>query len=306
MQWLKKGLINLDSCLGQGWRFSHAAVPSPILLDDCIRVYVNFFDEKRIARVGYVDLDINNPSKVIDFSKEPLLDLGAPGTFDQDGVLQCSVVKLSDSQYYMYYVGFEVENKIRYRLLSGLAISNDGGKTFNRAKQTPILERTDKELFFRGGPFVVRDKDKFRLWYVAGSTWITLNDKEMPVYTLNYQESIDGIHWQDEGEIIIDPRNNDEYGFGRPYYFISNGKHYLFYSTRSKDHGYIIGYAKSNDGVNWQRDDANVGIHKSSSGFDSEMICYAAPIEVNGKVLMFYNGNDFGRDGFAYAELVSW
>ncbi len=305
MQWLKKGLINIDSCLGQGWRFSHAAVPSPILLDDCIRVYVNFFDEKRIARVGYVDLDINDPSKVIDFSKEPLLDLGIPGTFDQDGVLQCSVVKLSDSQYYMYYVGFEVESKIRYRLLSGLAISNDGGKTFSRYKQTPILERSDKELFFRGGPFVVKEKDKFRLWYVAGSSWITLNGKEMPVYTLNYQESPDGIHWQDEGQIVIDPRNDDEYGFGRPYYFVSGGKHYLFYSTRSKDDGYIIGYAKSADGIHWQRDDAEVGIQKSASGFDSEMICYAAPIEVNGKVLMFYNGNDFGLDGFAYAELVS-
>lgn len=306
MKWLKKGLINLDSCFGQDWRFSHAAVPTPILLSDRIRVYVNFFDEKRIARVGYVDLDINEPSKVIDFSKKPLLDLGAPGTFDQDGVLQCSVVKINESQYYMYYVGFEVENRIRYRLLSGLAISNDAGKTFTRAKQTPILERTDKELFFRGGPFVIKEKDKFRLWYVAGSSWITLDGKEMPVYTLNYQESPDGIHWQEEGQIIIDPRNADEYGFGRPYYLVSAGKHYLFYSTRSKEDGYIIGYAESNDGINWQRDDANVGIKKSVSGFDSEMICYAAPIEVNGKVLMFYNGNDFGRDGFAYAELVSW
>ena len=124
MQWLKKGLINLDSCLGQGWRFSHAAVPSPILLNDRIRVYVNFFDQKRVSRVGYVDLDIDDPSRVIDFSKEPLLDLGAPGTFDQDGVLQCSVVKLSDSQYYMYYVGFEVENKIRTYFDDNLSVKN--------------------------------------------------------------------------------------------------------------------------------------------------------------------------------------
>ena len=58
--------------------------------------------------------------------------------------------------------------------------------------------------------------------------------------------------------------------------------------------------------MNWQRNDSEIGIAKSNSGFDSEMICYAAPIEVNGKVLMFYNGNDFGLAGFAYAELVSW
>lgn len=305
MKWEKKGLINFPN-LGQSWSKTHVMVPTPILLKDRIRVYANFCAENRVARVGYLDLDINNPSQVIAYSKDPVLDIGIPGTFDQDGVLQCSIIQESEEKFLMYYVGFEVENQIRYRLLSGLAESNDGGLTFTRIKNTPILERSHQELYFRGGPFAIKDNGKYRLWYVAGSSWIEINGKAMPVYTLNYQESSSPDQWQESGQICINIASENEFGFGRPYLFKHHGKYFLFYSVRDKTEGYLIGYAESNDSYNWIRKDKEVGIHKSKEGFDSEMICYAAPIAVGDKVYMFYNGNDFGRDGFAYAELISW
>ena len=99
---------------------------------------------------------------------------------------------------------------------------------------------------------------------------------------------------------------NNEFGFGRPYLFKKDDKYLLFYSIRDKKEGYIIGYAESDDGHNWIRKDDQVGIYKSETGFDSEMMCYSSVIEVKNKIYMFYNGNDFGRDGFAYAELISW
>lgn len=37
--------------------------------------------------------------------------------------------------------------------------------------------------------------------------------------------------------------------------------------------------------------------------FDSDAIMYAAPLDVDGTLYVFYNGNDFGRDGFAVARL---
>lgn len=305
MKWQKKGLIKLPN-LGQAWSMTHAMVPTPILLGEKIRVFVNFCDENRIARVGYVDLSASDPSQVIAYSKTPVLDIGEPGTFDQDGVLQCSIIQESASKLLMYYVGFEVENKIRYRLLSGLAISENGGETFTRVQKTPILERSSEELFFRGGPFAIKEDGKYKLWYVAGSEWILIDGKEMPVYVLKHQESSRPDLWQGMGEICIDIEADNEFGFGRPYYFKHANKSYLFYSIRDKKEGYVIGYAESDDGSSWCRKDNEVGIYKSSDGFDSEMICYAALIEVQGKVYMFYNGNDFGRDGFAYAELIEW
>jgi hypothetical protein len=199
-----------------------------------------------------------------------------------------------------------VENKIRYRLLSGLAISEDGGESFTRIQKTPILERSPQELFFRGGPFAIKEADKYKLWYVAGSEWIDIEGKDMPVYVLKYQESNRPEDWKDLGETCIDIEFDNEFGFGRPYYFRRANKSYLFYSIRDKKEGYVIGYAESDDGKAWIRKDNEIGISKSTGGFDSEMICYAALIEVKNKIYMFYNGNDFGRDGFAYAELLEW
>ena len=64
---------------------------------------------------------------------------------------------------------------------------------------------------------------------------------------------------------------------------------------------YVV--TESADGVKWQRQDERVGIAASESGWDSEMICYAAVIDVNGRRLMFYNGNRHGESGFGAAEL---
>jgi hypothetical protein len=40
----------------------------------------------------------------------------------------------------------------------------------------------------------------------------------------------------------------------------------------------------------------------SASGWDSRVICYPALIRQRDKLLMFYNGNDMGVDGFGVAE----
>ena len=84
----------------------------------------------------------------------------------------------------------------------------------------------------------------------------------------------------------------------------------MWFSTRgsfnfrenSKD-AYRLGYAYSNDLINWTRKDVSVGIDVSSEGWDSEMLCYPHIVKTNGKYIMFYNGNGFGKSGFGYAEL---
>jgi len=51
------------------------------------------------------------------------------------------------------------------------------------------------------------------------------------------------------------------------------------------------------------RSDEEVGIGKSESGWDSEMIEYCYYYQHGGQKLLFYNGNGFGRTGFGYAVL---
>jgi len=303
MIWDKKGFIyKADG--RYTWATSHAMVPTPEISGrNEIRIYLNFCDNSGIGRVGYIDVLLKNPSVITNISSKPIIDIGKEGTFDENGVLATSIVKLPDGRRFLYYVGFELGVKIRYRLLTGLAISEDGGKSFFKFRRTPILERSDKELYFRCGPFVLFDDNKFKLWYVAGSSWVVVDGKAKPSYLIKYSESDDGINWPSEGKVCIDIAGDDEYGCGRPYVVKNKNKFQMFYSIRSKDSGYKLGYAESDDGILWSRRDKDVGINVSSSGWDSQMVCYSAVLDIGNSRYLFYNGNNFGESGVGYAIL---
>jgi hypothetical protein len=66
-----------------------------------------------------------------------------------------------------------------------------------------------------------------------------------------------------------------------------------------------MGYAESSDGRQWTRMDGRLGLDVTPGSFDSDAIMYAAPLDIDGVLYVFYNGNDFGRDGFAVARLES-
>ena len=56
--------------------------------------------------------------------------------------------------------------------------------------------------------------------------------------------------------------------------------------------------------IDWVRKDYLMNLDVSQNDFDDKMICYSSIIEIDDKIIMFYNGNDFGKTGFGYAELV--
>ena len=64
---------------------------------------------------------------------------------------------------------------------------------------------------------------------------------------------------------------------------------------------YRPGYAESKDGVHWQRLDESLDFSLSDEGWDSEAIAYPYVREIEGKLVMLYNGNGFGATGFGYA-----
>ena len=76
----------------------------------------------------------------------------------------------------------------------------------------------------------------------------------------------------------------------------------MWYAYRG-DH-YKIGYAESHNGIAWNRQDEDVGIDTSVSGWDSEMIEYPYIHDHKGVRYMFYNGNQFGKTGIGLAKLV--
>lgn len=307
MQWKKYGVVWKPDGQ-QPWARGHAMIPTPVRIDeDRLRIFLCCRDGENRARPGFVDVSAADPTEVLYVHPDPLMDIGAPGTFDEAGVLPTSVVPLPDGRIYMYYAGFELGHRIRYRLLTGLAVSEDGGLTFRRVRQTPVLERSDAELFFRCGAYVAHDSEtsRFRLWYIAGNAWEEIDGKSMPVYDMRYLESDDGIAWADEGQVVLSIERADEHGFGRPWVVAGDDGYQLYYSIRRRSlRAYRMGYAESRDGLDWIRRDEALSLDVSPEGWDSEAVMYAAVIESKGKTYLFYNGNDFGATGFGVAERI--
>jgi sucrose-6-phosphate hydrolase SacC (GH32 family) len=71
----------------------------------------------------------------------------------------------------------------------------------------------------------------------------------------------------------------------------------------NRERSYRIGHARSDDLVDWTRNDGDPGLDVTEGDWDSDMLCYPHVFECKGKVYLLYNGNEFGRYGFGLAVL---
>ena len=302
MKWQKRGLI-YGPTGDSDWAKHSALQPTPYLnsATRSIRVFSGFRDDEGVSRVGFVDVSAEMPSKILAVSPKPALDLGIAGAFDENGVVPCAVTE-REGRLFLFYAGYQLGRKVKFCVFSGLAISEDGGELFTRYSQVPVCERTDNELLFRVIYTMMFDEGKWKAWYGGGSNFDTEDDKQYPRYNIRYAESPDGIHLSDDFRVCID-LSGDEYRVGRPYVIKENGTYKMFYGTGTKYGGYRLAYAESADGIKWVRRDKDVGIDVSPTGWDSEMQAYPGIVNYEGQTYMFYNGNDYGRQGFGYAVL---
>src|SRR5687768_15568343 len=102
MKWVKRGLVFSPS--GQyDWVASHAMLPvADHLSGDLYRIYFSGRDKLNRSLTGYVEVDINQPDKILALSPEPVLGLGQLGAFDDNGVSPCWLVN-HNQQKYLYY-----------------------------------------------------------------------------------------------------------------------------------------------------------------------------------------------------------
>lgn len=303
MRWRKLGLVYCPPG-DQVWARGYAHLPTPYLLDDqTIRVFFAALDDRKFGRVGFVDVRADQPTKVVRGSIEPALDLGDLGTFDDCGTVP-SCVTVIRGRPALYYIGFQRAERVPYMLFTGLAFGRPGLERWDRHSCIPILDRTEREPFSRSAPCVLFISGECRMWYWSCFRW-TPTDGGLPHYNnaLFHARSADGITWASDVEPCLAPALPDEYALGRPAVVRDGGRYRMWFSARSHSRAYTIGYAESDDGLRWDRDDRRAGIARSEAGWDSEMICYPAIIDVNGRRFLFYNGNRHGASGFGMAEL---
>ena len=134
------------------------------------------------------------------------------------------------------------------------------------------------------------------MYFVAGTEWV---HKDLPRYNIQYAESHDGKHWNQTGHVCIDYSSDDENALARPYVIKDNTCYRMWFCHKGQE--YRFGYAESEDGLNWVRNDDYAGIDVSKSGWDSEMIAYPCVFECDDYVFMLYNGNNYGYDSLGWA-----
>ena len=308
MTFTRKGKILDADTLRLPWFSKNAMVPVPWRKSDStIRIFLTLCDERNVGRIGYVDVDASDPGRILDYSKTPLIDVGAPGTYDDNGVVTSSVLE-ADGRLYQYYSGYELSTKIPYKIFCGVAESLDGGETFRKLNKASILPPIDDELFNRCAPYVRRDRSGgYRMFYLGddGNTWRTdRNGHKVPMYTLKTLHSESPTRWPLEAGTLVMPfQTEEECGITLPNIWEDGGKFKMIYSIRRVNAGYTLGYAESDDGVRFVRRDEELAFAGERGEWESEMMCYAELIAVDGRTYMFYCGNHYGMGGIGWAEL---
>jgi len=312
-KWKKEGSIfNPIVLQGKNWMYEYAQAPSAVIFPEFLRV---FFASRPapenglyVSRMAFIDLDRSNLFKVVNICKQPILELGRKGTFDEFGTYPISVA-IDGEQIRAYYAGWTRCESVPFNAAIGLAISNDGGESFHRLGEGPVLSYTPDEPFVIGSPKVRKFNDKWYLWYSAGKKWVANNGQHQPIYKIRMAVSDDGVNWEKQNrDLIADVLESNECQASADVFFY-RGKYHMFFSYRynldfrSPGRGYKIGYASSTDLLNWKREDNRAGITMSEYGWDSESVSYPFVFVLDEKVIMLYQGNEIGRNGFGFATL---
>jgi hypothetical protein len=157
LTWQKLGQVfEPDTSTNPAWMIEYAQAPNGILLMDKLRV---FFCSRTapdsagqyVSRVGYVDLDPDNPRNVLGISEEPVLDLGLPGSFDEHGTYPFSAVVTGDTVTAIYG-GWSRCSSVPFDVSLGLAKAKLSDLKFEKVGKGPVLTKSLHEPFVVSSP----------------------------------------------------------------------------------------------------------------------------------------------------------
>lgn len=296
MSWRRLGLVFRPDG-SEPWLASHAANPVAVPLDGSVcRVFFASRDVRNRSHVAAVDVDVE-AARVVD---GPWLVLapGRLGRFDDHGVYASSVVDLGDGRWRLYTTGWNPSlTPPLFYTAAGIAESEDFGRTFE-SRESPILQRSEVDPWMVSQPSVRREGALWRMWYISGLGWDDVDGRLVSRYHIKYGESDDGLEWRREGRVAIELVDGER-NIARACVVRSAGEYEMWYS-RAGDAGYALGYARSHDGLEWERRDGDAGLDGRPGEWD-EAIAYPWVVECAGWRYLFYNGRGFGRDGLGLA-----
>jgi len=296
----------------------HAGVPFAMVSPkdpSRLRVYCTTRDSQNRSCPTYFECAEADPTRILKEPTQTVMELGDLGAMDDSGIMSSSVVPLEDGRLRLYYIGWTPAKTVSHKLSIFAAESSDGGESFQRVSRAPVRHLSKREPFFSTAPFVIKLKeDLWRMYYVCCTKWEVINGHPEPSYRVHTVTSADGLNWPDEGTVAIDYKEGEMEAIGRPCVWFQEGKWHMQYSFRllggyrnNPSAAYHLGYAISDDGVQWEirNQDAGIPISENVEDWDGVMATYSHVIQTKSGTYSFYNGTGFGQTGIGCARLKS-
>ena len=157
---------------------------------------------------------------------------------------------------------------------------------------------------------MIHHDNRYAMFYIAGTAWkVTKNETDLQrVYKIRLAFSEDGVTWNPVLKNVISDSIGSNECQALPSVAMIKNEFIMSFCYREMTNfrvngrgAYQLGFASSSDLQKWSRDDALIEIGRHESGWDNGMRCYPNINSVNGRTLILYNGNDFGKDGFGLA-----
>lgn len=284
----------------------------------------------------------DNPFEWNLVSSRPMVGPDPSDNIRDHGVGFPFVLRRDDAPWLMYYATWgtwappeELSNR------TGLAISRDEGITWDVIKELvlPLGEPGSYDAGLTGSVMVIRDKPtKYLMWYTAGERYIRFGKRNRGIVHVGMAESDDGITWRKRDKPALSARLDgaDPYEavVSKPAVIKIGDVYHMWLSVyamspdsmpstkvpskyeRSGDQdrsqweritrneqGYRIEYARSTDGVTWERVPDRRVLALAPGGFDEKNQSYPAVVDMGSQLWMFYVGDEFGRTGIGLATL---
>jgi hypothetical protein len=276
-------------------------LPTPLVMGDRVRVFYAACDAEMRGRIFFADFEREPPFALIAVSPQPVLDVGAAGSFDCDGVNPSQVFE-AEGRLALLYIGWRRgPAEAPYTLCAGLAFSDDGGRSFERWLE-PLLPPREGERLFRTAPFLNREAQGWRLLYIGGDRFVAGESGRMtPVYSLMELRGANPWVWSGPGRVLMAPDvEAGEVGFGRPVVVRRDGEaERLMVSLRTRS-GYRLMESDMPEGPAVRRVLTPV-IPGPFEAWERQMTCFGAPCVAGANELLFYNGNGYGLSGLGLA-----
>jgi predicted GH43/DUF377 family glycosyl hydrolase len=287
----------LDIGSAGSWDDRGASHPRVLFDGTVYKMWYSGFDGSNI-RIGHATSpDGINWTKA---AENPVLDLGAQGTWDAVWV-ENSMVLFDGTSFQMWYYGRDANSIHRI----GYATSSDG-VTWDKYSGNPIIEPSGNSGSWNSNrvaqPWVIFDGTSYQMWFGGydGSKRRT-----------GYATSTDGITWEEySGNPVLDvgtPGSWDADLSANPSVVFDGSNYHMWYQGRGPGLPFLIGYATSPDGVVWTKDPGNPVLALGNSGtWEGTWHLGPCVLLLEGTYKMWYTGIDrgFGRTGYATSPIT--